>query len=113
MIVHALKVPIFRDREARLHHNLDIYRQRRHVCFGRLKVQALDLARTVHDPRGLCMMAAARLREYFKVEYRPGERRLVQKVDFFILTFCCLSYFMNYVSTRRDNPTVRLYPSLT
>lgn len=41
----ALKVPIFRDREARLHRNLDIYRQRRHVCFGRLKVQALDLAR--------------------------------------------------------------------
>lgn len=43
-------------------------------------------------------MARSNLREYFKVEYRPGERLLVQKVDFFILTFCCLSYFMNYVS---------------
>lgn len=45
-------------------------------------------------------MAPSKLREYFKVEYRPGERLLVQKVDFFILTFCCLSYFMNYVSPR-------------
>lgn len=45
-------------------------------------------------------MASSKLREYFKVEYRPGERLLVQKVDFFILTFCCLSYFMNYVSPR-------------
>lgn len=26
------------------------------------------------------------------------ERKLVQKIDFFILTFCCLSYFCNYVS---------------
>jgi len=26
------------------------------------------------------------------------ERKLVQKIDFFILTFCCLSYFVNYVS---------------
>ena len=43
-------------------------------------------------------MAPSKLREYFKVDYRPGERALVQKVDFFILTFCCLSYFMNYVS---------------
>ncbi|KAG6366097.1 hypothetical protein INS49_000273 [Diaporthe citri] len=42
-------------------------------------------------------MALSKLREYFKVEYRPGERLLVQKVDFFILTFCCLSYFMNYL----------------
>ena len=28
----------------------------------------------------------------------PGERKLVQKIDFFILSFCCLSYFLNYVS---------------
>lgn len=40
----------------------------------------------------------ARLREYLHVDYRPGERVLVQKIDFFILTFCCLSYFVNYVS---------------
>lgn len=37
------------------------------------------------------------LRGYFRVDYRPGERVLVQKIDFFILTFCCVSYFMNYV----------------
>ncbi|KAL1859492.1 hypothetical protein Daus18300_009637 [Diaporthe australafricana] len=42
-------------------------------------------------------MAHSKLREYFKVEYQPGERLLIQKVDFFILTFCCLSYFMNYL----------------
>lgn len=49
-------------------------------------------------------MAPSKLREYFKVEYRPGERALVQKVDFFILTFCCLSYFMNYVSHHHGTP---------
>ncbi len=27
----------------------------------------------------------------------PGERKLVQKLDLFILTFCCLSYFLNYL----------------
>lgn len=27
----------------------------------------------------------------------PGERKLVQKLDFFILTFCCLMYFLNYL----------------
>lgn len=43
-------------------------------------------------------MAGSRLREYFRSEYQPGERLLVQKIDFFILTFCCMSYFMNYVS---------------
>ncbi|KAK3312536.1 major facilitator superfamily domain-containing protein [Apodospora peruviana] len=39
------------------------------------------------------------LREYFATAgyHRPGERRLVQKIDFFILTFCCLSYFLNYL----------------
>lgn len=51
------------------------------------------------------MMAPSKLREYFKVEYRPGERALVQKVDFFILTFCCLSYFMNYVRSHRGAST--------
>lgn len=40
-----------------------------------------------------------RLKEYFvSGSMRPGERKLVQKIDFFILTFCCLSYFLNYVS---------------
>ncbi|OAA66503.1 major facilitator superfamily transporter pantothenate [Niveomyces insectorum RCEF 264] len=44
-----------------------------------------------------------RLQEYFKVNYRPGERLLVQKIDFFILTFCCVSYFINYLD--RSNLT--------
>lgn len=39
-----------------------------------------------------------RIREYFRTDYRPGERLLVQKIDFFILTFCCVSYLVNYVS---------------
>jgi ACS family pantothenate transporter-like MFS transporter len=39
-----------------------------------------------------------RAREYLNPRYQPGERKLLQKIDFFILTFCCLSYFMNYVS---------------
>ncbi|KAF1811873.1 major facilitator superfamily transporter [Eremomyces bilateralis CBS 781.70] len=38
-----------------------------------------------------------KLRDYFRVEYKPGERKLLQKIDFFILTFCCLSYLMNYL----------------
>lgn len=41
-----------------------------------------------------------KLREYFATAgyHRPGERKLVQKLDFFILSFCCLSYFLAYVS---------------
>ncbi|KAL1389875.1 MFS general substrate transporter [Phyllosticta capitalensis] len=40
--------------------------------------------------------------------FRPSqsskeERKLVQKIDFFILTFCCLSYFCNYLD--RSNLT--------
>jgi ACS family pantothenate transporter-like MFS transporter len=36
--------------------------------------------------------------QYLRGEQRaPGERKLVQKLDFFILTFCCLMYFMNYL----------------
>ncbi|KAE9992848.1 hypothetical protein EG327_007475 [Venturia inaequalis] len=34
---------------------------------------------------------------------RPGERKLVQKIDFFILTFCCLSYFLNYLDRSNLN----------
>jgi ACS family pantothenate transporter-like MFS transporter len=44
-----------------------------------------------------------RLRQYLHVDYRPGERRLVQKIDFFILTFCCLSYFVNYLDRSNIN----------
>ncbi|KAI2630839.1 MFS general substrate transporter [Hypoxylon sp. NC1633] len=39
----------------------------------------------------------SRLQEYFHTEHQPGERKLVRKIDFFILTFCCLSYFTNYL----------------
>ncbi|KAK3061929.1 hypothetical protein LTS18_005158 [Coniosporium uncinatum] len=39
----------------------------------------------------------SRWREYWRANYLPGERKLVQKLDFFILTFCCLSYFLNYL----------------
>ncbi|KAL2127152.1 hypothetical protein VTI74DRAFT_11249 [Chaetomium olivicolor] len=39
------------------------------------------------------------LRDYFSSAWRsdPAERKLVRKIDFFILTFCCLSYFLNYL----------------
>ncbi|ORY63409.1 major facilitator superfamily domain-containing protein [Pseudomassariella vexata] len=43
------------------------------------------------------MTSMAKLRQYFHSEYQPGERALVRKIDFFILTFCCLSYFTNYL----------------
>ncbi|KAK0384696.1 hypothetical protein NLU13_7174 [Sarocladium strictum] len=38
-----------------------------------------------------------RVNDYFHNNYKPGEARLLQKIDFFILTFCCLSYFVNYL----------------
>ncbi|KAF5019159.1 hypothetical protein F66182_8838 [Fusarium sp. NRRL 66182] len=40
---------------------------------------------------------------YLHVDYKPGERRLVQKIDFFILTFCCLSYLVNYLDRNNIN----------
>jgi hypothetical protein len=47
-----------------------------------------------------------RLKEYFSPGgLLPGEKKLVQKIDFFILTFCCLSYFLNYVSNFFGTPT--------
>ncbi|KAI0006903.1 MFS general substrate transporter [Xylariaceae sp. FL0662B] len=45
----------------------------------------------------------SKLREYFHVDYQPGEQVLVQKIDFFILTFCCLSYFTNYLDRSNIN----------
>ncbi|PSN67125.1 pantothenate transporter-like protein [Corynespora cassiicola Philippines] len=33
----------------------------------------------------------------------PGERKLVQKLDFFILTFCCLMYWVNYLDRTNLN----------
>ncbi|KAK3353946.1 major facilitator superfamily domain-containing protein [Lasiosphaeria hispida] len=43
------------------------------------------------------MGSKSRLRECSSLHTSPDERRLVQKIDFFILTFCCLSYFFNYL----------------
>lgn len=43
-------------------------------------------------------MAFEKVRQYLNVQYQPGEKKLVSKIDFFILTFCCLSYLVNYVS---------------
>jgi ACS family pantothenate transporter-like MFS transporter len=46
------------------------------------------------------MAIAAKFREYLSPGgTSQGERKLVQKLDFFILTFCCLMYFLNYVSS--------------
>ncbi|KAH6957896.1 retrograde regulation protein 2 [Ilyonectria sp. MPI-CAGE-AT-0026] len=46
----------------------------------------------------------ARLHEYFRGNPRsPLEKKLVFKLDVFILTFCCLAYFMNYLD--RSNIT--------
>ncbi|KAI0481874.1 major facilitator superfamily domain-containing protein [Xylaria cf. heliscus] len=49
------------------------------------------------------MTLKTKLREYFHTDYKPGEKKLVQKIDFFILTFCCLSYFTNYLDRTNLN----------
>ncbi|KAI0452197.1 major facilitator superfamily domain-containing protein [Xylaria acuta] len=49
------------------------------------------------------MALGAKLREYFHTDYKPGEKKLVRKIDFFILTFCCLSYFTNYLDRSNLN----------
>ncbi|KAL0259830.1 hypothetical protein SLS55_005570 [Diplodia seriata] len=50
------------------------------------------------------MAAMGRIRAYFgPSQATKEERKLVQKIDFFILTFCCLSYFCNYLD--RSNLT--------
>ncbi|CAL3969475.1 unnamed protein product [Diplocarpon coronariae] len=39
-----------------------------------------------------------RVKDYIHQPYEhPGEGKLVRKLDFFILTFCCLMYFTNYL----------------
>ncbi|KAI1815972.1 MFS general substrate transporter [Poronia punctata] len=49
------------------------------------------------------MTSKSRVREYFHNDYQPGEKALVRKIDFFILTFCCLSYFTNYLDRSNLN----------
>ena len=40
----------------------------------------------------------SKLKQYFRGEQSvPGERKLLFKLDAFILTFCCLMYFLNYL----------------
>ncbi|CAI0650761.1 unnamed protein product [Colletotrichum noveboracense] len=48
-------------------------------------------------------MTLDKIRQYLHVEYQPGERKLIQKIDFFILTFCCLSYLVNYLDRTNLN----------
>ncbi|KAK4161376.1 major facilitator superfamily domain-containing protein [Cladorrhinum sp. PSN259] len=49
------------------------------------------------------MSSRAKIKNYFfpsssSIHHNlPGEAKLVRKIDFFILTFCCLSYFLNYL----------------
>lgn len=43
------------------------------------------------------------LRAYFRPEKSALERKLIFKVDWFILSFCCLMYFFNYLD--RSNLT--------
>ncbi|KAF4635795.1 hypothetical protein G7Y89_g2299 [Cudoniella acicularis] len=43
-------------------------------------------------------MSFKKVKEYASHPYEhPGEGKLVRKLDFFILTFCCLMYFTNYL----------------
>ncbi|KAL0934942.1 pantothenate transporter [Colletotrichum truncatum] len=48
-------------------------------------------------------MATSKIRQYLTGDYQPGERKLIQKIDFFILTFCCLSYLVNYLDRTNLN----------
>ncbi|KAM3539500.1 hypothetical protein ARSEF1564_007596 [Beauveria bassiana] len=49
------------------------------------------------------MAVGGKVKDYFHNVYQPGERALIQKIDFFILTFCCLSYFVNYLDRSNLN----------
>lgn len=61
------------------------------------------------------MSLKVKLKKYVRPgEGAPGERALVQKLDFFILTFCCLMYFLNYVCLeRKGNFSFRVLTSLS
>jgi ACS family pantothenate transporter-like MFS transporter len=49
------------------------------------------------------MATTSAFRTYLRSEKTPEERKLIRKVDFFILSFCCLMYFFNYLD--RSNLT--------
>ncbi|KIX03041.1 uncharacterized protein Z518_06591 [Rhinocladiella mackenziei CBS 650.93] len=49
------------------------------------------------------MAAPPSFRAYLRSEKSPLERKLIHKVDWFILSFCCLMYFFNYLD--RSNLT--------
>ncbi|KIW53089.1 hypothetical protein PV05_08687 [Exophiala xenobiotica] len=49
------------------------------------------------------MGASASVRAYLRSDKSSQERKLVRKVDWFILSFCCLMYFFNYLD--RSNLT--------
>ncbi|KLJ13671.1 hypothetical protein EMPG_11402, partial [Blastomyces silverae] len=47
---------------------------------------------------------AGKFTQYLRgTESRPGEKALLRKIDFFILTFCCLMYFANYLDRTNLN----------
>jgi ACS family pantothenate transporter-like MFS transporter len=43
------------------------------------------------------MPTASSFRAYLSSGKNVEEKKLVRKVDFFILTFCCFMYFFNYL----------------
>lgn len=49
------------------------------------------------------MTTTSAVRAYLRPDKTPEERKLIRKVDFFILTFCCFMYFFNYLD--RSNLT--------
>lgn len=52
----------------------------------------------------------SRLREYlFAPENHPGEKKLVRKIDFFILTFCCLMYVLPQIIEHFLNASFRYF----
>ncbi|PGH01800.1 hypothetical protein AJ80_08967 [Polytolypa hystricis UAMH7299] len=49
-------------------------------------------------------MAGSKFMSYLRGEQsKPGEKKLLRKLDFFILTFCCLMYFANYLDRSNLN----------
>lgn len=49
------------------------------------------------------MATTSAFRTYLRSDKTPEERKLIRKIDFFILTFTCSMYFFNYLD--RSNLT--------